>query len=55
VLPSTWRSLKDQYVTRSHPNKAVDVVPAKNFQISVGLRVVNSCLLRLAIRERSLC
>ena len=26
VLPSNRRSLRDQRVTRSHPNKAVDVV-----------------------------
>src|SRR5215831_7421932 len=29
VLPSTWRSLKDHRVIRSHPNKAVDLFTNK--------------------------
>jgi hypothetical protein len=55
VLPSTWRSLKDQYVTRSHPNKAVDVVPAKTFRYLLACEwSTHVCSLRLTIRERSL-
>ena len=32
VLPSRVRSLKDHSTQRSHPNKAVDVVPTKPFR-----------------------
>src|SRR6516165_7542962 len=32
VLPSRVRSLKDHRTLRSHPNKAVDVVPTKLFR-----------------------
>src|SRR6516164_304904 len=32
VLPSRVRSLKDHSTQRSHPNKAVDVVPTKLFR-----------------------
>jgi hypothetical protein len=32
VLPSTARSLKDRVFGRSHPNKAVEVVPVKTFR-----------------------
>ena len=32
VLPSRVRSLKDHSIQRSHPNKAVDVVPTKLFR-----------------------
>src|SRR5215831_19460183 len=32
VLPSEVRSLKDHSTQRSHPNKAVDVVPTKLFR-----------------------
>jgi hypothetical protein len=30
---------------RSHPNKAVDVVVCQTFQIALGFRVIDSCLL----------
>jgi hypothetical protein len=36
--------LKDRVTIRSHPNKAVDVVPAKTSRYLFGLRVVNACL-----------
>ena len=38
VLPSTWRSLKDHRVIRSHPNKAVDVFTNKLLKVCFPLR-----------------
>ena len=43
VLPSRVRSLKDHRTLRSHPNKAVDVVPTKLFRYLLALRAVNLC------------
>ena len=39
VLPSNRRSLKDQRVTRSHPNKAVDVASSLAMKRLSALRV----------------
>src|SRR5712692_2944622 len=46
--------LIDQHSLRSHPNKAVDVVVCQTFQIALGFRAINLCLLPAVAPTRPL-
>jgi hypothetical protein len=61
ALPSSYRSLMDQAIIRSHPNKAVDVVKTKTQKcilmrlISVAASPLNPYLGHRPVHRVSLC